>query len=85
MLSTVIKGPPERSRTRSPRWNEAAAWLCIAVLDEAGSEKAAIDRGRLTAVPSITAIAIEARFLNRKMILTPLLVIRHRMTLHQCY
>jgi hypothetical protein len=83
MLATVIKAPPERNRTRSPSWNEALAWACIAVLDDAGSETAVTDRGIPRAVPSITAIAIEARFLNRNMILTPLLVIRHRMTFHQ--
>jgi hypothetical protein len=28
MLSTVIKGPPERIRTRSPRCSGAALWFC---------------------------------------------------------
>ena len=68
MLSTVINGPPERSRTRSPRFNEAAVWLCIAVSDGAESEKAGTDKGTLSAIPSTSAIAVDARFVNANIV-----------------
>src|ERR1700730_12444096 len=67
-LSTVINGPPERSRTRSPLLNGGAAPSCIAVCDGAESENAGIDKGILSATPSVNAIAIETRFVNAIML-----------------
>src|ERR1700722_8443928 len=62
---TVISGPPERIRTRSPLCNsEAAAGVCIAAYDEAGSEKAGMENGTPSATPSAAAIAIEAGFVS---------------------
>jgi hypothetical protein len=60
MLSTVIMGPPERIRTRSPGRNGALVWLGIA--DGAESEKAGADKGMLSAIPSANVAAIDIRF-----------------------
>ena len=68
ILPTVIKGPPERNRTRSPRRNEAAVWLCITVFDGTESEKAGTDKGILNAIPSTNAVVIDARFVNANML-----------------
>jgi hypothetical protein len=65
MLSTVINGPPERSRTRSPLRNGEAVQLCNAGVDGAGSEKAGIE-GRKSAIPK--AIAVRVRFVNESML-----------------
>ena len=66
-LDTVIKGPPERSRTGSPRCNAAKGGLCIGGVGGADSEKAATDKGILSIIPSISAVAIDARFVNANM------------------
>src|SRR5260370_10068611 len=58
MLLTVITGPAERSRTSSPRSNEATVRFCIAVLEGAGSEKAGIDKATLSATASVSAAAL---------------------------
>jgi hypothetical protein len=60
----VINGPPERTRTRSPVRNGGRTALCIAVFTGGDSEKAGIDKGILSAIPSVTAIAIETCFVN---------------------
>ena len=60
MLSTIIIGPPERIRTRSPGWNEVAVWLGVA--DAAGLESAGTDKGMLRASPSASVVAIDSRF-----------------------
>jgi len=52
---TVINGPPERSRTRSPLRNGGSAAFCIAIFDGAGAGKAG-GNGTLSASPNITAI-----------------------------
>src|SRR5260370_23050304 len=56
---TVINGPPERSRTRSPLRNDGAGAFCIAGVDEAGAEEGG-DKGIPSVSPSVTAIATEA-------------------------
>jgi hypothetical protein len=65
MPTTVINGPPERSRTRLPVLNAGAAWFCIAVFDGAGSEKAG-DKGILSA--SVTPIVIDACLMEANML-----------------
>jgi hypothetical protein len=62
MPFTVIIGPPERIRTRSPGWNEAPVWPDIAAGAE--SEKAGTDKGMLSAIPSANVAAIETRFVK---------------------
>jgi len=63
MPATVINGPPERNRTRSPLRNGGAAELWIAVFDGAGAEKAG-DKGTLSVTPSVTAIATDTCFVH---------------------
>ena len=48
--------------------NGGAARSCIAVCDGAESENAGIDKGILSATPSVNAIAIETRFVNAIML-----------------
>jgi hypothetical protein len=67
ILSMVIAGPPERSRTRSPRWNEAAVWFCVAVFDRV-EEKAGITKGIPSTIPSAIAWAIETCLLDASML-----------------
>src|ERR1700722_849795 len=62
MSTTVISGPPERSRTRSPLRNGEAVRSCVAAFSGADSEKAGTDKGGLSEIPSVTAIAIEPCF-----------------------
>jgi hypothetical protein len=64
MALTVIAGPPERSRTSSPRWNKGAVRFCVAVTAGAGSEKAGIDKGTLSAAASVSAAALGAHFVK---------------------
>jgi hypothetical protein len=66
MPSTVIMGPPERIRTRSPGRNGALVWLGI--VDGAEPEKAGIDRGMISAIPSATVAAVDIRFLKVDMV-----------------
>ncbi len=61
---TVINGPPERTRTRSPARSRAAARLCAAGFGSSISARAANDSDTLSAIPSVAAIAIELRFVN---------------------
>jgi hypothetical protein len=56
-----------RRSSGAERWNEVAVWLCIAVFDGV-EEKAGIDKGILSAIPSVSAFAIEARFANANML-----------------
>jgi hypothetical protein len=66
MPFTVIIGPPERIRTRSPGRNEALVWLGIA--DGAEPEKAGADKGMLSAIPSANVAAIDFRFVKADMV-----------------
>src|ERR1700732_724484 len=61
--STVIAGPPERSRTRSPRWSGGAARICPAAFEEAASARPEPNKGALNEIPSFNANAIETRFI----------------------
>jgi hypothetical protein len=70
-LSTVIAGPPERSRTRSPGSNELTPcrWITgfgIVELDGV-SEKAGRGKVMLSAIPSSSAFAIDVWFANADM------------------
>jgi hypothetical protein len=67
MLFTVITGPPERSRTSSPRWNDGAVRSCIAVTEAAGSENAGMDKGALSATASASAAALGLHFVKAGM------------------
>jgi hypothetical protein len=66
MPSTVIMGPPERIRTRSPGRNGALVGLGIA--DGADPEKAGTDKGMLSTIPSATVAAIDIRFVKVDML-----------------
>lgn len=67
MLLTVIKGPPECSRTRFPGCYEAAVGFGIPVFDKAGSENAGTDKGILNATPGVSTVAVNAGFVNANM------------------
>ena len=62
MPSTVIRGPPERIRTRSPGRN--GALVRLGIVDGAEPEKARIDKGMVSAIPSATVAAVDIRFLK---------------------
>jgi hypothetical protein len=68
---TVINGPPERSRTRSPLRNGAAGF-CVEVFDGAEAEKVG-DKGTISATASITAIGTETICLVEASILNSIL------------
>jgi hypothetical protein len=61
---TVINGPPERTLTRSPARNRAAAKLCVAGCGASVSARAANESDALSAIPSVAAMAIELRFVS---------------------
>jgi hypothetical protein len=66
MPSTVIMGPPERIRTRSPGRN--GALVRLGIVDGAAPEKAGIDGGMISAIPSPTVAAVDIRFLKVDMV-----------------
>jgi hypothetical protein len=63
MPMTVINGPPERSRTRSPLRNGEAAGFDTTVFDGEEADRAG-DKGIQSATPNVTATAIEACFMD---------------------
>jgi hypothetical protein len=66
MPSTVIMGPPERIRTRSPGRN--GALVRLGIVDGAEPEKAGIDKSVLSPSPSASVAAIDIRFVKVDMV-----------------